>query len=392
MLDIVYVIGTSIMRKCSKILHVIPGLGCGGAERQLVELVKALDKSLYESVICCLKYRGDRADEAEDNGIRVISLAEHRWGYLGTVITLARLYATEQPDIVHAWLFTGNTYSRLAALLSGTSPVLIAAERQVEDWKKGPYLWLDNLLAPFTDLILANSEAVRAFVKRTVRLRSGQCQVIYNGLDLARFDAGRAEAEVQRVREELGLEGGTLVVGTVANLTPHKNYPNFLQAAQRVKAAQPGVRFVIVGEGPLREELEQMADRLGLGNDVLFLGRRMDVPVLMSLFNVFVLASDREGFANVILEAMAAGKPVVATDVGGNAEAILEGQTGFLVPPGDPQALAEAIVRLLKDKDLAREMGERGRRRVEREFTLARMVQQTEAVYETLLRQKGVQV
>lgn len=213
--------GTSIMRKRSKILHVIPVLGCGGAEHQLAELVKALDKSLYESVVCCLKYRGDQADEAEDNGIRVISLADHRWGYLGTVMALARLYATEQPNIVHAWLFTGNAYSRLAALLSGTSPVLIAAERSVEDWKRGPYLWLDNLLAPFTDLILANSEAVRAFVK------------------LARFDAGRAEAEVQWVREELGLEGGTLVVGTVANLTPCKNYPNFLQAAQRVKAAQP---------------------------------------------------------------------------------------------------------------------------------------------------------
>lgn len=375
-----------------RILFVIQGLGVGGAEQQLLCLVRNLNAARYFSYVCPVSPIMDLQSELEQAGARIVRIQKGFRFDLSFPFKLARFIRREEIQIVHTYLTSGNAWGRLAALLSGTSPVLVTAERSVEDWKRGPYLWLDNLLAPFTDLILANSEAVRAFVKRTVRLRSGQCQVIYNGLDLARFDAYRTEAKVQWVRDELGLEGSTLVVGTVANLTPHKNYLNFLQAAQRVKAAQPGVRFVIVGEGPLREVLEQMADRLGLGNDVLFLGRRMDVPVLLSLFNVFVLASDREGFANVILEAMAAGKPVVTTAVGGNAEAILEGQTGFLVPPSDPQALAAAVVRLLGDKDLAREMGRRGRRRVEHEFTLARMVQQTEAVYETLLQQKGVQI
>ena len=174
-------------------------------------------------------------------------------------------------------------------------------------------------------------------------------------------------------------------MGVLVNLNGVKGPGVLLEAAVRVIAYEPKAKFVLIGTGPLRQELEARAGALSLRDRVLFLGARQDVPNLLIRMEMLVAPSFAEGFSNAVLESMAAGLPVVATDVGGNREAIIDGETGFLAPSHDPSALADRILRLLADRSLAKRMGRAGRRRIEAHFTLERMVVETECFYERLL-------
>jgi glycosyltransferase involved in cell wall biosynthesis len=201
---------------------------------------------------------------------------------------------------------------------------------------------------------------------------------IYNGIE---GDIYKGNFDVSYLRHEFGIEPNQPVVGIIASLSKQKAHGIFLKCAEIILKKIPEARFLIIGDGQLRDMLERQSNDMGLQERVIFTGVRHDIPELLNFINVFTLSSDWEGFPMTILEAMAAGKPCVVTDVGGNREAIMDGVTGFLVPKQDPMALAEKIVKLLIDKRLSQNLGEEARRRFEKEFNVQSMVSKTEQVY-----------
>jgi len=375
-----------------KNLYVIGTLDLGGAEHQLVALAKGLDRARFLPVVYCLTATGPLLPELTRAGIQVKCFGLRGLTVRRNPILVARRLADflislkkERPDIVHGFLFHAYILGSFAARLAGV-PMVIASRRSLGLFKerKLHYRLLERLANRMTDLIIANSVAVREDVSRQEKVPSSKVRVIYNGIDPSLFEI---PADLG-LRASLGFRKGVKVIGVIANLIHYKGHRFLLQACPEVKAKCPDVRFLLIGDGLLRGELETMAEELGVREEVIFLGSRNDIPALLSIIDVFVLPSLEEGFSNAILEAMAAGKPVVATRVGGVPEAVIHGKTGLLVPPKDPQALADAIIGILSDPQQAEEMGKAGRERVKKEFSLDRMIREMERLYEELLTRK----
>ena len=369
-----------------RIFYVIDSFEFGGAQRQLLELIRGLDPKRYEVAVCPLwPVRGFQSEFLE-TGARIIDT--QKMAHLDVTIAwrLARRMRCFRPHIVHSWLFTGNFWGRLAAALARV-PVVIASERNVvpDNFLPTYEAWLNYALANKTDVMIHNSQA--GFDRDAV---SNLKRLIYNGVDLQRFDARRSVSWSEEQRNSLGLDPDLLVVGTIGRLATQKGQKNFLHALRLLREDGLKLQGVVVGEGPLQADLEALADELGLRQEVSFLGARKDIPEILSLFDIFVLPSLWEGFPNVILEAMAMAKPVVATKVAGVVEVVVDGVTGCLVDPGDLPRLAEAIGRLSRDPGLIARMGQDGRKRVEAKFCLERMVAETTALYQELIGLKGI--
>lgn len=378
------------MNERMTLLFPITDLPRDGAQRQLLELVKGLDKKRFRPVV--LTFRSGGSMEAEFKAIprvRLISLERKEKSDFLYVFKVLRLLRRLEVDVVQPFLTPATFYGLIPALLSHT-PVKIVTERSGIGLRNAPlgyrlYLRAEDFLTRYADIVVANSEAGREYlIKRGIAPE--RVKVIYNGLNLTRLNSNRKD--VERIRQALGLPTDGQVVGIMARLFPVKRHDIFLQAAALVNQAIPETRFAIVGDGPWRDYLEALSQKLGLESKVAFLGEQREVGPYLAAFDVAALTSETEGCSNSVLEAMAVGKPVVATDVGGNRELIDNGETGFLVPFGDPKALSEAIIRLLRDPVLARMIGERAKERTIHRFSLENMVNQYESLYETALKQR----
>jgi glycosyltransferase involved in cell wall biosynthesis len=364
----------------ANILYVTHDTGLiGGAERQLLELLKGIDRDRYAPYLVCIEEGGLVAGRAREIGVPVHYVTRSwRWD-LGVAMRLRSFIRKERISIVHAYLGLPGFYGALAGKLGGAR--VITTIRIA-----GPRMRFTDVSERFafliSDSILSNSRAGADFYFKRFPGRH-KTQVIYNGYDLSEFD--RTEA----VRKaDLGLPDDSLVVGHVANLTFLKDYPTFLQALSRVFRVEPRAVAVIVGEGEKRDDYESLARFLGISDRTFFLGHRRDVLGLVRIFDVGVLASHpdySEGLSNSVAEYMGLSKPVVATDVGGNLELVADGVTGFLSPAGRPEPMGDRIIDLLKNEDLRREMGSRGREFFEKNLTIERMVSETERVYDRLL-------
>jgi len=363
-----------------KVLFVIATLDPAGAERQLVYLATGLDRRRYEPTVCCLTRGGPFEAELAAAGIDCVVLGKKAKYDFTVVWRLASLIRETQPDIVHTWLFTGNAFGRTAAVLA-QAPVIVAGERCVDEWKRWPHRLIDRLLTLRTDAVIANAEAIKRYCVATIGLPRDRIRVIPNGIDLRRVRRHPPEG----VREQLGIPPGSYVIGTAGRLETQKGI-EFLIEAQAV-LVRKGLEVVtlILGQGELADALKARALRLGVADTVKFLGNRSDIWQLYPLMDVFVLASLWEGLPNVVIEAMASGRPVVATDVGGTGEIVRDGATGYLVPPREPDALADRIAVLLEDADARKMLGRAGRARVEQCYSIEAMVRATESVYEELL-------
>ena len=366
----------------------------GGAERQLAELVLGLDRARFEPVVCCLSAAGPLAPVLESEGIPVRNMGiqgrtirRHPWRVVRHIARVIRVVRTVHPHIVHGYLYWAYVAGALAGKIAGV-PVIIAGRRSLGNFKAGnrALLAIERVANSFTDLLIANSSAVRSDVLLQEGVPAEKVVVIRNGLDLSRYEL----VPDISLKKNLRLAPESPVVIVVANFIHYKGHKYLLEAWTRVVEAVPGSVALLVGDGPLRPELERLALDLGVEGSIRFLGSRTDVPRLLAISDVLAHPSLEEGFCNAILEAMAAGKAVVATSVGGNPEAVVEGLTGILVPPGDAESLAEALVGALKDPDKARKMGVEGRARVEKEFGLRAMVERYERAYLDLLERKKV--
>jgi glycosyltransferase involved in cell wall biosynthesis len=371
------------------VMRVITQLPVGGVERTLSCLLPRLNADSFRVTVCCTHKRGVLADVLEEQGIPVYLIKlKSRWDPRG-IYRLMRLMRQERIRIVHTHMYASNISGVVAARLAGV-PVVVSQVHNVNHWNSRRQVSMDSLLNGWRDKIIAVSEAVRQDYIETTGIDPQRCVVIHNGLNLEDFNR---PSQAAQVRQKWGIDSDDKVVGVIARLVSQKDHETFLRAARLVKDKMAGVKFLIVGEeeesGRLAR-LEALAVELGLKQEVIFTGLQRDIPAVLSIMDVSVLSSVKEGFSNVVLESMAGGVPVVATDVGGNSEAIVEGVTGLLVPPKDPAALAQAITKLLEDPDSRKAMGRAGRARVEKLFSMRRVVEQTVNLYRDLLRQRGV--
>jgi glycosyltransferase involved in cell wall biosynthesis len=370
------------------VMILINQLGVGGAEQQILELVKGMDKQRFTPIVASL-YPGG-ALEAEVKavpGVEYICLNRRGKFDFTTLFTVFRLLRRKHVDIVHPFL-TPSTFFGLVPAWLGRTPVKMATERCGERVKteigNDLYRLVEDFFTRFTDCVTPNSLAARDYLIRR-GISPSRIKVVYNGVNIQRLNAD--PAEVSRIRERLGVPAEGKVIGIMARLSAVKNHATFLRAARLISEAVPSTRFAIVGEGPLRHDLEALSAELGLSSRVVFFGAQRDVGSYVSAFDVACLCSmDVESCSNVTLEAMALGKPVVVTDIGGNKELVESGQNGLLIPIRSPEALTEAVLRYLRQPDFAREMGHQAAETVRTRFGLERFVQEYQDIYENSIR------
>ena len=375
----------------ARILKVVPTLMCGGTENQFMTLGRMLDRSRFDVGFACLRRWGPFVEELHQLGI---PLQEYQIATFRSVravtqqVRLARQISRGRIDIVHAYNFYGNVFAIPPARLM--APVVIASIRDRSPYLTSMQRRVQRYACRFADRILVNAEAVKDWLTKEEGYDPANIVVIRNGVDLARFAAPPAGA---RLRRELGIAAEARLVILVSRLARLKGIEQFLQAAAALKARYLDVRFLIVGETSppdpaYLEQLHALSRSLGVADVVTFTGLRADVPAVLGAADVAVMPSLNEALSNVLLESMAAGAPVVATRVGGTPEALMDGDTGLLVPPGDAGAITGAVSRLLDDRELARRLGCAARRLVAARFSVQRMVSATEDVYASLLARK----
>lgn len=370
------------------VLHLIDSFHQGGSERQAVQLVRLLHESgQYRMHVACLNGGGVLRGEVEDLGLGEIPefrlTSFHDRNAFVQLSRLARLLRQRRIDVVHTHDFYTNVFGMAAATLARV-PVRIASRRETLGMRSGAQKTVERIAYRLADAIVANAQAVRdQLIAEGVGAR--KIQVVYNGLDLARISLP-PNLRRDEILPLFGLPQGKRFVTIIANLRHQvKDHPMFLRAAKQVRAAISDAAFVLAGEGELMPQLRKLAAELGLTNDVFFTGRCEKVAELLSVSEICALSSKAEGFSNSLLEYMAAGKPVVATDVGGARETVIEGKSGYLVASGDDQAMAERLISLLRNPNQAREMGEHGRMMVENNFSCQAQLERTEGLYERLL-------
>ncbi len=380
-----------------KVLQFMTALANGGTETQIRNLVNGLDDARFDVHFACLKRWGDLLEGIEASGNPLSEYTINRLyggNALRQQLRLARDLRRSRIDIVHTYGFYTNVFGIPAARLAGVKAI-VASIRDTGDHLSVMQRRVHRLVCRFADGILVNSDAI---LQRLVQegYSPQRIRVIPNGIDVARFSG---KSERGRLRLEFGFPPGAPLVAVLSRLSRLKGVEYFLEAAATIATRFPEVRFAVVGEsrvaengeivqGAYRRELEAYADRLGLKGRVAFTGVRLDVPELLAEMTVSVLPSLSEGLSNTILESMAAGVPVVATEVGGNPEAVQHGVTGLLVPPRDSEALARAIIALIENRDLATRLAQAGRQHIIERFSNIRMVHETERFYMGLLETK----
>ncbi|MES1213290.1 MAG: glycosyltransferase [Singulisphaera sp.] len=362
-----------------RILHIIPTLDRSGAEKQLTLLAAGLPRDEFEVHVCALTRGGPLAGTLAEAGIslQVVGKA-HKFDPIA-FWRLKKYITALRPQLVQTWLFAANSYGRAAALAAGV-PCIVAGERCVDPWKTWHELAIDRWLAKRSARIIVNSSGVRDFY-------------VHHGIDPRKFALianGIAPAPASTLSRagllaELGLPADARLVGAVNRLWPQKRVKDLIWAADLLKVIRPDVHLLIIGDGPQRERLIRFRRQVVIEDKVHFLGERSDVAQLMPHFDVLWLASEYEGLPNVIMEAMSHGVPVVATDIPGNRDLVIPGETGYLVPIGDRAGLARQTNKLLDDAELAHRLGAAGRKRVQEEFSVSKMVERYAALYRELL-------
>lgn len=354
-----------------------------GTERQLLYLLRHLDRERFAPVLCTLQSSSWLEGTFDLCPWHVVGVRSFKspgdWRNIARFATFLR---QEEIDIVQTFFRDSNIAGTIAARLAGR-PTVIGSRRNQGYWMGSRReLLLQRTVNRWVSLFLANCANTREWLMAVEHLPPERIRVVYNGLEPDRFLVDPAAAR-EEARRRLGFPEGTTVVGAVANLRPVKGLDIFLQAAGLLRSCAPAARFVVVGDGPERRRLEHLCQALGLSERVSFLGKREDVPELLPGFDVGVLPSRSESFSNALIEYLAAGLPVVCTDVGGCREAVEDGTNGFVVPEGDPAALAEGIARALGDG--SKGMGERNRRKAQALFSGTGSVRAHELVYGELL-------
>jgi len=357
------------------LLYLLPRLVTGGAETQAIRLAAALQARGHRVWIGVLAGGGDLEPEAERRGVRVVHFPR-AWRYDPVPLTeIAAFCRAQRVDLLHAWLFLDGLYARLAARLAGRGLKVIVSAVGIEYGARSLRAGLDRALARWAERVAANSQWMARRLER-LRFPPGRTVILPNMLDLDWLDA-----PVEPLPRP---PGGAPIAGTVARLHAVKDIATFLNACARLSRRRPDLHVVVAGDGPEFRTLSRLAERLGLAPRLAMPGNVTDVRRILGVLDVFVLPSRSESCPNALLEAMGSGVPCVATRVGGIPEIIRDGDNGFLVPPGDADALAEKVGRLLDDATSRRRIGAAGAASVRKRFAADRVLPRYEDLYRHL--------
>jgi glycosyltransferase involved in cell wall biosynthesis len=359
-----------------KVCHVITRFDTGGAERVLLQTVRRLNPSKFDSVIVSLRKRGPLSHEAERSGVDTIHLGMGRRPGPTTLWRLARLFQRKNVGIVHAYLYDAAIACRLAGRLARV-PVVLTATRATPTYLPRVAWWLDRVTARWCQRIIAVSHDTADAIVRVESIERRKVIVIPNGVDLERF----APRDGRSARTQWGIAEDAFVVVAIGRLTLQKGYRYLFEALAVARRALPSITCLIAGDGPLRAALQAQVRALGLDAACRFLGDVLEIESVLAAADVTVLPSLFEGMPNVVLEAMAMGCPVIATAIGGSSELVRHGETGFLVPPRDATALASALVDMGVSADGRSRMGSRAREVAVARHDIDHMVRSVEKLY-----------
>jgi len=385
-----------------KVMQVIARLNIGGATMHVVNLSTKLNPERFDSLLVSGTENpgeGSMVDYALSLGVQplvipeIVGEATFKYRDGKALAKLYRLIRRKRPHIVHTHTAKAGFLGRLAARLAGVPVLIHTFHGHVLDGYYGPLKTgilrqMERGLAGITDQIIAVSEKVKSELVYFGVSSAERIKVIPLGFDLDPFLC--CAAQKGEFRRELGVANGARLVGIVGRIFPIKNHRLFLETAALVSANDPSARFVIVGDGVLRNELESYTSKLDIKDRVLFVGWRRDLPRIYADLDVLVVSSDKEGTPVSAIEAMASGCPVVGTRVGGLPDMIADGKTGYLVPPRDPKTMAIFILRLLRDAQTAYKISRSARAIAQERFNIKRLVADTEELYQELLRQKNI--
>jgi glycosyltransferase involved in cell wall biosynthesis len=367
-----------------RLLYVVANFVTGGAERHLLEMWRRLDRSRFEVRAAVLKREGAFTPLFEATGVPITDLGVGRRIYDPSgargLLRLISLVQDFRPDVIHGYLFGPNLFAALAGRACGV-PVVCVAKRNVDAFESRRQIAIQRLAHRLATHVTAVSREVGES-SIALGIPRERVTVIENGVDVGRFDPRAPLAAVPGLPAP---PAGAPLVGSVGCLAPRKDFGTLLEALARLAGAGIEFRCAIAGDGPERAALEARAATLGLAEHVTFLGERSDVDRLLPHFDLFVLSSREEGIPNALLEAMAAGRACIATRVGGNAEVLADGRTGWLVPAQDPGALAAALERAIRDPSDAASRGAAAREAMLAERSIDAMVRRHEAFYERAL-------
>jgi glycosyltransferase involved in cell wall biosynthesis len=382
-----------------RVVRVIARLNIGGPAQHAILLAAGLDRARFVTTLVTGvvgRGEGDFSGMAHARGVDPVVIPElgraiHPARDLTALIKLIRLFRTLRPDIVHTHTAKAGTLGRLAARLARV-PVKIHTfhGHVLEGYFSRPvtrvFLEIERQLARTTDRLVTVSPRLKAQLLAMGIGRPEQVEVVPLGLDLERFR--RARLASPTLRPSLGLTGGTPLLGIVGRLVPIKDHATLFQALERLHDEGPAVHLVVIGDGEERARLEALAGRLGLGARIHFLGWRVDLETILKELDVVTCASRNEGTPVALIEAMAAGIPVLSTDVGGVADLVTHEETGWLVPSGDPDAMASAIRRLLSDRLLGARLAAAGQVAALDRHDVTRLVSRVEALYSAVMDEK----
>lgn len=366
-----------------RILYLTTDSKLGGTERVIYNLARALHGVDFEVHVDSLKGPGELQDLLNQAGVPSTNLNMASKLDLGVIGRLRRLIREFQPDLLCTYLFHANHLGRLVGRMSGVRKILTVQE-SVDAWRRWHHNLIDRLTVPLVDQFAANSEAVRQRFHEFSGIPMERVEVIYNGIDLAPY-RHLENSKCTTLRESLGLDAGSIVFITVAHINPYKGHRHLVEAAARIVKKYPEARWLFVGSGRSDEEVRRQIGDVGLQDRIHMLGVRKDIPDLLNASDVFVLPSLWEGCPLSILEAMAAGLPVIASSVGGIPELVQQEKTGLLVRPGEAADLADKMQSLLEDGDRRRNMGQEGKARAFAEFSLEMQVARTRELYDRIL-------
>jgi glycosyltransferase involved in cell wall biosynthesis len=372
-----------------RVLFVVSALDVGGAERHVTTLLPRMDPARFTPSLVCICGEGGLFAALPAAGVEARAL--HLCGKRNALRALRELISITRrarPDVVVVWDYNAEVLGRIAARVAGVEHTVMWVHN-MGDVK--PRSWVrttvDRSLTRWTSAYFGVAEAQRRYLVGELGYADDKIRIIHNGVDPALFDVNTDRG----VLAEFGFADGDPVVGILAGLRPYKDHATLLRAASTVINQLPRVRFLVIGDGPKRQQLEALCSELRITANVHFTGVRGDVVRLLCAIDVFALSSyTEECFPIALLEAMASARPAVCTAVGGIPEIINHGESGYLVPPKDPQQLADRLVSLLSDPQAARRMGRAGRRRVEAEFSLDRSVAAAEQAIEDVVSGHGV--
>lgn len=368
-----------MIQKKIRVFILIDSMIVAGAEAVVRDIVNRIDRERFDVWLGLLFSGGELLKEVDLPSDRITCFNFKGYKDFHVYCHLYTFIRQHRFDIIHTHLFPSNTVGRMVAFLAGV-PVIFSTEHNEYRWKNCMHIMVDWLLSHVTNAIVTVSEGVSRFAAHQAFIRPEKFRVIYNGVNTSNF-APKPEAFRNKIREELGISSSAYVIGTVGSMTEQKGHCYLVEAAKRVVQSNPNAVFLLIGDGPLRKNIETQINEYGLNDQVKLLGIRRDVQEILAAMDLFVFPSLYEGLGIAVLEAQAMALPVVVTSLPAVMEIVSDGENGKVVRPKDSVNLADAIISLIQSPDRAFAMGKKGREKILNQFSLDSQIKKIESLY-----------